>query len=93
MSQAASTLSEASPSNRFALAALLLGGAAIGGSPIFVRLSEVGPMATAFWRVALALIPIVIVSLLKKERVPKPQSLSDYAMLILPGVMLALDLG
>ncbi|MGO7201924.1 DMT family transporter, partial [Rhizobium ruizarguesonis] len=93
MSQAASTLSEASPSNRFALAALLLGGAAIGGSPIFVRLSEVGPMATAFWRVALALIPIVIVSLLKKERGPKPQSLSDYAMLILPGVMLALDLG
>ncbi|TBY49727.1 DMT family transporter [Rhizobium leguminosarum bv. viciae] len=92
MSQAASTLSEASPSNRFALAALLLGGAAIGGSPIFVRLSEVGPMATAFWRVALALIPIVIVSLLKKERGPK-QSLSDYAMLILPGVMLALDLG
>ncbi len=93
MSQAASTLSEASPSNRFALAALLLGGAAIGGSPIFVRLSEVGPMATAFWRVALALIPIVVVSLLKKDAGPKPQSLSDYGMLILPGVMLALDLG
>ena len=92
MSQAAPTLSEASPSNRFALAALLLGGAAIGGSPIFVRLSDVGPMATAFWRVALALIPIVIVSLMKKERGPKPQSLSDYAMLVLPGVMLALDL-
>ncbi|MBY5467426.1 hypothetical protein BAE36_10440 [Rhizobium leguminosarum bv. trifolii] len=93
MSQAASTLSEASPSNRFALAALLLGGAAIGGSPIFVRLSEVGPMATAFWRVALALIPILIVSLLKKDAGPKPQSLSDYGMLILPGLMLALDLG
>ncbi|MGR9174243.1 DMT family transporter [Rhizobium leguminosarum] len=93
MSQAASTLSEASPSNRFALAALLLGGAAIGGSPIFVRLSEVGPMATAFWRVALALIPIVIVSLMKKDAGPKPQRLSDYGMLVLPGVMLALDLG
>ncbi|MBY5359328.1 DMT family transporter [Rhizobium leguminosarum] len=93
MSQAASTLSEASPSNRFALASLLLGGAAIGGSPIFVRLSEVGPMATAFWRVALALIPIVIVSLMKKDAGPKPQSLSDYGMLVLPGVMLALDLG
>ncbi|MBY5404567.1 MULTISPECIES: DMT family transporter [Rhizobium] len=93
MSQAASTLSEAPPSNRFALASLLLGGAAIGGSPIFVRLSEVGPMATAFWRVALALIPIVIVSLMKKDAGPKPQSLSDYGMLVLPGVMLALDLG
>jgi drug/metabolite transporter (DMT)-like permease len=50
-------------------------------------------MATAFWRVALALIPILIVSLLKKDAGPKPQSLSDYGMLILPGVMLALDLG
>ena len=92
MSQAASTLSEASPSNRFPLAMLLLGGAAIGGSPIFVRLSEVGPMATAFWRVALALIPILIVSLMKKNAGPKPQSLSDYGMLILPGVVLSLDL-
>ncbi|AIC25831.1 DMT superfamily inner membrane transporter protein [Rhizobium etli bv. mimosae str. IE4771] len=92
MSQTASTLSEASPSNRLALAALVLGGAAIGGSPIFVRLSEVGPMATAFWRVALALIPIFIVSLMKKDAGPKPQNLSDYGMLVLPGVMLALDL-
>lgn len=49
-------------------------------------------MATAFWRVALALIPIFVVSLMKKERGPKPQSLSDYGMLILPGVMLSLDL-
>ncbi len=89
MSQTASTLSEASPSNRLALAALVLGGAAIGGSPIFVRLSEVGPMATAFWRVALALIPIFIVSLMKKDAGP---NLSDYGMLVLPGVMLALDL-
>lgn len=92
MSQAASTVSETSPSNRLALAALVLGGAAIGGSPIFVRLSEVGPMATAFWRVALALIPIFIVSLLKKDAGQKPQSLSDYGMLILPGVVLAMDL-
>ncbi len=45
--------------NRVAMAALLIGGAAIGGSPIFVRLSEVGPLATAFWRVALALIPLL----------------------------------
>lgn len=49
-------------------------------------------MATAFWRVALALIPIFIVSMLKKDAGPKPQSLSDYGLLILPGVMLSLDL-
>ncbi|WP_064709941.1 DMT family transporter [Rhizobium bangladeshense] len=92
MSQTASTLSEASPANRLALAALVIGGAAIGGSPIFVRLSEAGPMATAFWRVALALIPIFIVSLMKKDAGPKPRNLSDYGLLTLPGLMLALDL-
>ena len=39
---------------RPALPALLLGAALIALSPIFVRLSEAGPTATAFWRVALA---------------------------------------
>jgi drug/metabolite transporter (DMT)-like permease len=36
-------------------AALVLGAVAMGASPIFVRLAEVGPFASAFWRVALAL--------------------------------------
>lgn len=40
---------------RLAIIALLAGAAAIGFSPIFVRLSESGPTATAFWRLALAL--------------------------------------
>ena len=35
--------------------ALLTGAVAIGFAPVFVRLSEVGPVATAFWRLALAL--------------------------------------
>ena len=38
-----------------ALAALLAGAVCIALSPIFVRVSETGPTATAFWRVALAL--------------------------------------
>lgn len=37
------------------LVALVLGAAAIGFAPIFVRLSEVGPVATAFHRLALSL--------------------------------------
>lgn len=35
--------------------ALMAGAAAMGVSPVFVRLAEVGPFASAFWRVALAL--------------------------------------
>jgi drug/metabolite transporter (DMT)-like permease len=45
-----------SPRNdRLAIAALLLGAAAIAFAPIFVRLSELGPTATAFWRLAFSL--------------------------------------
>jgi hypothetical protein len=40
---------------RLALPALLVGGIAIGFSPIFVRLSELGPIATGFYRLLLAL--------------------------------------
>ena len=36
-------------------AALVGGALAMGASPIFVRLADVGPFASAFWRVALAL--------------------------------------
>jgi drug/metabolite transporter (DMT)-like permease len=36
-------------------AALVLGAVAMGASPIFVRLADVGPFTSAFWRVALAL--------------------------------------
>ena len=36
-------------------AALVVGAVAMGASPIFVRLADVGPYASAFWRVALAL--------------------------------------
>lgn len=40
---------------RLALAALVVGAAAIGFAPIFVRLSPLGPNATAFYRIALGL--------------------------------------
>ena len=45
----------ASPVTRPHLPALIAGGVAIGFAPIFVRQSEVGPSATAFWRLLLAL--------------------------------------
>lgn len=43
---------------RPALLALFFGATCIALSPIFVRLSEAGPTATAFWRVALA-VPVL----------------------------------
>ena len=81
------------PEQRAALACLVLGGMAIGASPIFVRLSEVGPISTGFWRLALALIPLSIWAALgsRKDAVG-PAGLRDYLLLILPGVLLAIDL-
>src|SRR5262245_34669937 len=45
------------PDRRVALAVLCLalGAVAIGASPVFVRLADVGPYASAFWRTFLAL--------------------------------------
>ncbi|MCB5200870.1 DMT family transporter [Neorhizobium sp. T786] len=81
------------PEQRAALACLVLGGIAIGASPIFVRLSEVGPISTGFWRLALALIPLSIWSIVssRKDEVG-PVGLRDYLLLILPGLTLAVDL-
>lgn len=40
---------------RFGLAALLVGSALLALGPMFVRMSDTGPIASAFWRMALAL--------------------------------------
>ncbi|QRM57278.1 DMT family transporter [Sinorhizobium sp. BG8] len=88
-------IAQSQPENRLALAAILLGGVAISGSPIFVRLSEVGPIATAFWRVSLALLPLLLFAGFRRGKSGnpiQPQSLADCAILAVPGIMLALNL-
>src|SRR5258706_12909858 len=40
--------------NRKAFLVLLCGGVCIGFAPVLVRLSDVGPVASAFWRLCLA---------------------------------------
>ncbi len=44
-----------STTNSAAVLALVAGAFAMGASPVFVRLTDVGPQASAFWRTALAL--------------------------------------
>jgi drug/metabolite transporter (DMT)-like permease len=52
-------------------AALVVGAVAMGISPIFVRLADVGPFTSAFWRVALAL-PLLYAWMRLAERGEKP---------------------
>lgn len=68
----------------------LVGGAiAIGLAPIFVRWSEVGPNATAFWRLAIALPPLwLLCRRTGGTRLPH----QGRGLLVLAGVCFALDL-
>ncbi|MDH3228495.1 MAG: DMT family transporter [Alphaproteobacteria bacterium] len=81
--------------DRGALAALLLGAVLVGASPIFVRLSELGPMATAFYRPFLA-IPVLALWLAVDRRndpaTRRPASRGDYLRLLLAGAFFAGDL-
>lgn len=81
--------------HRRALPALVLGGIAIGCSPILVRLSLVGPVATAFWRLSLAFLPLLAIE--RRGRTgdaarPASMQLRDYFTVAIPGVFLAADL-
>lgn len=76
-----------------ALTALLIGGVLIGCSPIFVRLSEVGPVSTAFWRLALALVPLLFFTTRGgTARGGTPRTLGDIVLVSLPGLLLAVEL-
>lgn len=72
------------------LVALILGAMAIGFAPIFVRYSEVGPTATAFWRILLAL-PVVMLWCARERRHLSKESI-PWLLLALVGLMFALDL-
>jgi drug/metabolite transporter (DMT)-like permease len=83
---------------KIAFAALIAGALAIALSPIFVRVSELAPTATAFWRVALAL-PLLIAWQAGNTRWqrpatrrPPPTGLKAIGLLALPGVFFAGDL-
>ena len=76
-----------------AIAALLLGAAAIAFAPIFVRLSDTSPTASAFWRVALSIIPLWIwVFASERGRGAKPAQPLPWKALILAGLFFAGDL-
>jgi drug/metabolite transporter (DMT)-like permease len=75
-----------------ALGALLAGATFIALSPIFVRVSEAGPTATAFWRVALAVPALWTLYWLKPG--PRARRYSGkWWLLVAAGLAFAGDLG
>ena len=84
---------------RLASAALIAGAIGISFSPIFVRLSELGPTATAFHRVFLAAPLLWAVLAWSERRAPPPRSprvwprRRETLLLIAAGIAFAGDLG
>lgn len=80
--------------SQYALPLLLIGAVCIAFAPIFVRLSELGPLATAFHRVFLAL-PVLWLLVVRDRETNLPSerlSWRDLAYLGLSGLLFALDL-
>lgn len=85
--------------------ALLLGGICIGFAPVLVRLADIGPVASAFWRLALAAPVLWLMAWWWARRAPDPRSSSAgaesavppeswlSAPLLLAGLFFAADLG
>lgn len=75
-----------------ALGALLAGATFIALSPIFVRVSEAGPTATAFWRVALA-VPALWALYWAKPAARARRYSGKWPLLLGAGIAFAGDLG
>ncbi len=80
---------------RRAFVLLLIGAACIALSPIFVRVSELGPLPTAFWRTALALPCLAaMIPILPREpgRASRPTRYTRWWLFVLGGLFFAGDL-
>ena len=82
--------------HRYALLVLFTGAACIGFAPILVRLSEVGPSATAFYRLAFVL-PILWWWMRRQNRVSqgtlqRPATVKDFPRFALAGLLFTGDL-
>ena len=87
--------SSVTQSSSASLFALFAGATAIAFAPIFVRLSEVGPVATAFWRLTLALPDLWLWMMLERRNSPIPQNVSVHRAargIVLAGLFFAGDL-
>lgn len=80
---------------KFALFYLLLGTVAVGFGPVFVRLSELGPIATGFWRVTIAFPILILLWMRQKSNFAnnlEAPNFKDYLCLALAGIIFGCDL-
>jgi drug/metabolite transporter (DMT)-like permease len=78
-------------SGRYAFPALIVGNLVLALGPWMVRLADVGPVASGFWRVALA-IPFLALLAWRQQAGREPPSWSLTAMVAVGGLFFAADL-
>ena len=83
--------SPAGPAGRYAFPALILGNLILALGPWMVRLTDVGPVASGFWRLALA-IPFLALLAWRQQSGREPPAWSLVAMVAVGGLFLAIDL-
>lgn len=83
------SVSAKSPS-RLAFAGLILGNIFLAFGPLFVRMSDTGPVASAFWRVTLAVPVLLVILYFSKEKIGKLGNM--WWILLLAGFLFAGDL-
>ena len=74
------------------MSALLLGAVAIATSPLFVRVSETGPVSTAFWRAFLALPVLWVWTAYAQRSRGRADSRPSQGLMIAAGLLFAGDL-
>jgi drug/metabolite transporter (DMT)-like permease len=80
------------PRRPLAVAALLAGAVAIAASPLFVKVSEAGPIATGFWRVALALPVLWAWSAIESREHHAASFAANRRLMVAAGLLFAGDL-
>lgn len=84
------------PANRFAFPAMLAGSASLAFGPWLVRIADVAPMASAFWRLSLAVVPLLLLARFVSGREGTPAfgglNLGSLGLAALAGVFFAIDL-
>ncbi|HEY0316367.1 MAG TPA: DMT family transporter [Sphingomonas sp.] len=74
-----------------AFAALLTGSTALAIGPWFVRMADVGPIASGFWRMALAVPFLFLIAKASRQRFGRPDG-RLWSILVVAGIFFAGDL-
>ncbi len=82
----------AQSANMLPIAALIAGNVALAFGPWFVRMADVGPVAAAFWRIALAVPLLIALSYAFGRRRPFAGAGALWATLLFGGIAFAADL-